>query len=225
MKYSVKYSVKYIMCLWGCLFLAACANGQGISLAPYGIERETPQNFKVCHGFGCSARTPVGLTKREWSKVTAPLRKRSKTAAAERKKIAKSVALMERVVQKKAGFNKDLGQATTFEKDQHQMDCLDETINTSRTLAFLDVGGSLRLNSVYEPIHRGYFIDGMWPHNSGAVRDNETSEIFAIDSYYSDNGGTVSVVPLSVWLDEWRPEGLRPRVIPPKPKRKPLFKG
>lgn len=204
--------------------MAACASGQGISLVPFQEAGENPHDFKVCHGFGCSFSTPVSLTKREWAKVSAPLKRRSKTAAAERKKIAKAVALMERVVRKSAGLGKDFGQATTFEKDRHQMDCLDETINTSRTLAFLDGDGLLRFNSVYEPIHRGYFIDGMWPHNSGAVRDNETGEVFAIDSYYSDNGGKVSIVPLATWLDEWRPEGLRRRVVPPKPKRKPVFR-
>lgn len=89
------------------------------------------------------------------------------------------------------------------------MDCIDETINTSMYLKFFEDAGLLKHHTVARPIHRGYFINGMWPHNSGAVQENKTGTIYAIDSYYSDNGGEVHVVDLDTWHAQWRPEGLR----------------
>ncbi len=213
--------MKKIVLLVGCLVLAGCAKGQGISLMPFEDPRAEPTNFVLCHGFGCSHRSRVHLSEAQWARAVAPLKRGAKSAAQERVNIAKSVALIEKAVQKETGLSPDLGGARTFEKDQHQMDCLDETINTSRYLAFIADSGLLKYNDAVDPIHRGYFVDGMWPHNSAAVRDNATGVIYAIDSYYSDNGGPVYVVDLDTWLDEWRPEGYAKDEPVPKPKRKP----
>ena len=189
------------------LFLGGCAKGQGISLLPYQDSSETPQDFRLCVGFGCSWRVPVGLSEQDWARVTKPLHRKAKTAEGERENIAKVIAQMERRVQANAQLSPDRGQAETFENDQHQMDCLDETINTSRALGFLTDEGLLHFHEVAGPIHRGYFVDGLWPHNSAAVMEIETGERYAIDSYYSDNGEEVHVVTLDEWLDAWRPEG------------------
>lgn len=190
----------------GLLAFCGCTKGQGISLAEFENASESPQNFKLCHGFGCSDYTWTGLSEKQWMQAVSPLKRKAKDAEQERMNIAKSIARIEKSVQTVSGVSRDLGGARTFEKDQGQMDCLDETINTSRYLAFIEAEGLLRFHDVYEPIHRGFFVDGMWPHNSAAVREKETGEIYAIDSYYSDNGGEVHVVALDVWLDEWRPE-------------------
>ena len=198
--------------------LAGCARGQGISLLPYQDPDATLYDFKLCHGFGCTSRTQVKMDKKSWQKALKPLRVKSKTAEQERRNITKSIALIEREIQKNTGMNIDLGQARTFEKDQHQMDCLDETINTSRYLDFIHQEGLLHHHDVAEPIHRGYFVDGMWPHNSAAVQERMTGQIYAIDSYYSDNGGEVHVVPLDLWLAHWKPDSA---FVPPKPQKKP----
>ncbi len=190
------------------LLLAACAKGQGISLAPYQDKGASPQNFRVCHGFSCSARTEVHFTDKQWNDIIAVFKEPSKTAAEEREKISRAVALIEKQVTASTGMKPDLGEARTFEADQHQMDCIDEAINTSLYLRFLGDAGVYKWHKAAEPIHRGYFVDGMWPHNSGAVREIETGEIYAIDSYYFNNGIDAAVVPIDVWLDEWRPESL-----------------
>ena len=206
------------------VLLSGCGGGQGISLMPYEGLGQGPEKFAVCHGFGCSHATDVKLSEKQWSKVVRPLARKAKNPAAERANIAKAVALMEKEVQKTANLNPDLAQAQTFEKDQHQMDCLDETINTSRYIGFFADKGFLHYHEAGEPLHRGYFIDGLWPHNTASVQEKATGAVFAIDSYYSDNGKKVYVVAKQDWLNKWRPEGLKPRVVPPKPQRKPVRK-
>lgn len=213
------------------LLLCGCASGQGISLMPYEHLGEGPEEFAVCHGFGCSQATAVNLTAQQWASVTKPLAGKAKSPEAERVQIAKAIARMERAVQEATQMSADLGEAHTFEKDQHQMDCLDETINSSRYLKFFADKGFLHHHEVADPLHRGFFVDGMWPHNSAAVREKDTGGVYAIDSYYSDNGEKVHVVEKREWLAEWRPEGLEPteaprmaKKVPPKPARKPMRK-
>jgi len=193
-----------------CLMLSACAKGNGINLAPYTDAGARPEKFRVCHGFGCSFKTPVWLEEKQWRNVISVFRRTARTPEAERQKIAKAIARMEKHVAKAAGLSPDLGEATTFEKDQHQMDCIDEAINTSMYLKFFADVGALKFHEVAPPVHRGYFINGMWPHNSAAVRELESGGIYVIDSYYEDNGGKVYVVPLDEWLAEWRPANQKP---------------
>lgn len=185
------------------LFLSACSTG--ISLRPYGHDKATPKNFKLCHGFSCSYQTQVKLTDKQWMNATKPLRLNTKSAEQERKNIARAIALMEKNVTETAALNPDLAEATTFEKDQHQMDCIDETINTSLYLQFFEQAGLLKFHSFSLPIHRGYIVDGMWPHNTATVTETATGKIYAMDSYYTGNGGKTYIVEKQEWLNQWRP--------------------
>ena len=193
------------------LSLSACERGQGISLHPYKDYDATPYSFSVCHGFSCSYKTPVTLTEQDWQDILAPFAVRAENAAQEREQIAQSIGIMETKVQKIGQLNPDLGEATTFENDQDQMDCIDEAINTSHYLQYIESFDVLKFNEIANPIHRGYFVDAMWPHNSAAVREIETEERFAVDSYYFDNGTPASIVPIDVWLDRWNPKKSQPQ--------------
>ena len=199
-----RFYILVVLCM-----LTACAKGNGISLLPYQDPADRPEEFSVCHGFGCSYKTPVLLEEKQWHNVMAVFRRKAKTPDAERKKIAKAIARMEKHVATATAMNPDLGQARTFEKDQHQMDCIDEAVNTSLYLKFFAEAGALKFHEVHSPVHRGYFINGVYPHNAGAVRETETGEIYVVDSYYEDNGSKVHIVGLDEWLDEWRPANLQ----------------
>ncbi|MCB1681745.1 MAG: hypothetical protein KDI61_09445 [Alphaproteobacteria bacterium] len=188
------------------ILLPACERGQGMSLKPFEETFGTPQKFQVCHGFGCTIRTDVSLNAAEWRSVLEPFAAPAANAQEERQQIAVTVGRMETMVQQKTGMNTDYAKATTFERDQDQMDCIDEAINTTRTLRFIEKAGMLRWNDVVDPVHRGYFVDAMWPHNSGAVKDKQTGQKYVIDSYYADTGKPADIVPLEIWLNNWSPE-------------------
>ena len=199
--------MKKIHFLISVLFLSACT-GQGISLLPYQDRGASPEHFRLCHGFSCTERTQVTLNERQWEKVLAPFKKKAKNAEGERKQIASALAIMEKEVNADTGINPDFGEARTFEGDQSQMDCIDEAINTSLYLKFLDDAGVMHYHDAAEPVHRGFFVDGQWPHNSGAIEEIATDEKYVVDSYYFDSGIPPAVVPLEIWLAEWKPENL-----------------
>ena len=90
------------------------------------------------------------------------------------------------------------------------MDCIDETVNTALYLILLNEKRPFRFHDLHDPVHRGYFIDGRWPHNSAAIQDKKTKEIFVIDSYYKANGRTPHIVLLDKWFAGWRPESSVP---------------
>lgn len=193
------------------LGLNACAKGNGISMMPYSSKSDWPGEFNLCHGFSCSEKSLVTLDEKQWNKVANVFKKPAKSPEKEREQITKAIAILEVESTKDARLQPDFGEANTFESDQAQMDCIDEAINTTHYLEFLDEAGLLKFHDAAPPIHRGFLVDGQWPHNSGAVKEKNSGAIYAIDSYYFDSGKGVTAVPIDTWLDEWRPANLPPR--------------
>ncbi len=187
------------------LLLTACGNG-GMNLYPYKDDSFTRKNFAVCHGFNCYYRTAGQITDKQWAKLEKTFQPAAKTPEEERKRIGKAIGLMETYAGLSSGLNKDRAEAETFEEDRiTQMDCIDETINTDLYLSFLADAKLLKFHKPTNPVHRGYFVDGAWPHNSAAVKEIETGTVYVIDSYYPSHGKPAFVVPLKDWANFWRP--------------------
>lgn len=198
-----------------CLCLSACGS-TGMNLYHYQDPAATPQDFTVCHGYGCTHRTYADFSDKEWRAITALFKKKPKDAAAERVQIGKAIAMMEKYAGAATGTSGDLGEARTRKEDQNQMDCIDETVNTSLYLKFLDSADLFTYHRVTTPRHRGYFIDGAWPHNTAAVRENASGDIWVVDSYYFANGHGPSIVRLDEWFAGWTP----PKILEKRAKKK-----
>jgi len=188
------------------LLLTGCSTG--IPLSKYAPQGQPRTNFTFCHGYSCTYREQTGFTDKEWAMVQKIFRNNpAKTPEGERSKIAAAIAQMERVIGPKTGTEHDEGQATAIKKDAGQMDCLDETVDTSRYLSFLYQDGLLKFYKPADPVHRGYIIDGRWPHNTATIADVKTGERFVVDSFYRPNGQEPYIVPADQWLSGWRPPG------------------
>ena len=196
-----------ILCLLP--LLLGCSKGQGISLHPYTDKTASPARFTICHGFSCTYQTDVSMPDQDWNNITAIFSPPPNSAKEERKRIAKALALIETKVTTITKMTPDRGEAENFESDEDQMDCIDETINTSQYLRFLEKDVQFKWHKTSDPIHRGYFIDGMWPHNSATLREIKTDDIYALDTYFFDSGKTPPIVYRDLWLDEWKPETLK----------------
>ncbi len=184
--------------------LCACSSGQGMPMAKFAQKDAAPQSFYSCYGYSCTQRALVELSSAQWAGVLKGF-KNINSAEQERIAITKAIAKIEALVVQQTGLTPDLAEAKTVKQNAHQMDCIDETVNTDLYLGFLQDAGAFKFHERAHPLHRGFFIDGMWPHNTAAVREIDSGAVYAIDSYYRDNGVKADAVPKNVWLDKWRP--------------------
>lgn len=188
------------------LFLAGCATG--INPDKYNPDEATHQDFKLCHGYSCTYKSPAGFTKTEWEKVRGIFGKGgAKDATSERSKIGQAIAMMEGFSGAKTGTSGDLPMAGAFKENNYQMDCIDETINTTHYVGFLQQDGLLKFHEIADPTHRGYFIDGRWPHNTAVIREKDSGMLFVVDSFYRGNGEEPYILPRQDWLAGWKPPG------------------
>jgi len=172
------------------------------------IYRETPSldRFEVCQGGGCAKVNMLALNRVEWQPVADLFQSQLPLSAVmERQAIAKAIGLLEEIIGNKTGTHQD--RAGTFDNADypHQQDCNDEAINSTTYMRLLKQQGYIRFHDIDDLETRNFFFNG-WPHTTAVIREVETGELFAVDSWFYDNGHPATIVPLAIWEDDYQPE-------------------
>ncbi|PZO88917.1 MAG: hypothetical protein DI626_00515 [Micavibrio aeruginosavorus] len=189
---------------------ALCGCSTGLPIQKYNNLPASVEAFHICHGYSCTHKSAAGFTAQEWAEINKIFNaKPAKDAAAERSKIGQAIALMERYSGIKTGTDEDNGEAVGFKTSDKQMDCIDETVNTTQYVGLLQNAGFLKFHEKTEPTHRGYIINGTWPHNTAVIREKENGALWAVDSFYRANGEEPYIVPRADWLNGWKPAGAK----------------
>ncbi len=199
-------AMKNYFALLAVLLLCACSTG--IPIQKYNDHPTSTSSFMLCHGYSCTHKSKAGFTDAEWNKVAAIFKSSpAKTAEVERSKIGRAIALMEQYSGAKTGTDDDDEAAVGIKRNNKQLDCIDETVNTTHYLRFLKDAGFLTFHEPTEPTHRGYLLDGKWPHNTAVMRETGNGFLWAVDSFYRANGEEPYIVPRADWLAGWKPLG------------------
>lgn len=188
---------------WLCSALPTIAVADGFVRGDI-ITDPTPWNFSVCSEHTCRKLSVVGLEPAQWQQIHTLFSPPSKHAAEERERIAHAIALLETMIGKLTGTAHDKGRNFQGVGMDGQMDCIDESTNTSIYLSMMLDHGLLKWHSNEDRATRGWFIFG-WPHTTAVIRDAGSGELFAVDSWFEDNGKPPYILPLQVWSDGWQP--------------------
>lgn len=189
-----------------CACLGGCATG--IPVKKYNDLPASPDSFMLCHGYSCTKKSEAGFSAAEWKSILGIFQKNpAKNAESERSKIGRAIALMERYSGARTGTDDDDAEAIGIKRNIEQLDCIDETVNTTMYIGFLQQAGALAFHEGAEPTHRGYLIDGTWPHNTAVIREKESGSLYVVDSFYRKNGEEPHIMPRAVWLAGWKPAG------------------
>ncbi|MGH6948849.1 MAG: hypothetical protein ACREDZ_16080 [Kiloniellales bacterium] len=189
--------------------LAACGGSRGPDpssyLAARGAAFASGNEVALCHGHGCRLSTKIVLADADWSEM-----KRlfgdgpAESAADERARIAAAIGLMEGRLGGRAGLAGDRGR-NVFPPTDDQLDCIDETLNTTIYLDLLAQHGWMTWHRVDRPAKRGFDRGELWVHETAVVSEIATGRAYVVDSWFHDNGTPPHVVPLSLWLAGWLP--------------------
>ena len=168
-------------------------------------QKPSLNQFEICQGGGCAQNDKVSLTPAEWQPVAILFVPAPANAQAERKQIALAIGLLEEIVGKKIGTSGDL--AGTFDNSayQGQQDCNDEAINSTTYMRLLQQNGLMQFHAIEDMRTRNFFFTG-WPHTTAVVREIETAERYAVDSWFYDNGHAATIVPFVLWKANYQPE-------------------
>ena len=162
-----------------------------------------PDLMPVCYDYRCKRLGEVELVGPEWDEINDLFRDMAKTPQQERDKIAQAIALMEQLTGRRLGTDNDKAK-NSGTGDPGQMDCIDESLNTTRYLNYFNQRGWIHWHQVQERVRRNpFFVDIHW---TAVVKDIEDGQLYAVDSWFRDNGRE----PVIMTLNDWKKKKERP---------------
>lgn len=154
----------------------------------------------ACHGYGCVRRQVISVDGGWLSRAKSLLKAGSSSPQAERDALAQVVGTYTAYVTASIGGKPDIpGSPAQMSGVHGQMDCLDETANTTSLLLVLQEQGLLTHHRVEAPESRGFFLDGRYPHFTAIITEKRTGEGWAVDPWRRAPGQRPEVLPLNQW--------------------------
>jgi len=170
------------------------------------IADPDPGLFNICYDHGCSSLAWVKLSAEQWEQVRLVFAITAEAAAREREQIRAGIALLERIVGAMTGTADDKGGNWKGVGLPGQMDCIDESTNTTIYLRMLQKYGLMRWHNVADRVTRWSAFS--WPHTTAVIRERDSRNLWAVDSWFLDNGKPPFVLPLETWKSGWQPPQL-----------------
>ncbi|WP_286240680.1 hypothetical protein [Neptuniibacter halophilus] len=187
-----------------CTLLAGCSyNPNGTPdnwLQSHGLQSESRETLRLCRNFGCSDRGTVRFSAEDMAQIRALFTPQSRSPEEERQRIANAIGLMETISGPQLNTVADLAKNDfALSNRSNQLDCIAESLNTSRYLLTLEQQGLLQFHRTGGNAHRGPLRLSA-PHNSATIRQLSNQQGFAVDSWFRGNGEPAWVVPIEIWL-------------------------
>lgn len=198
--------------LISCFMLTACMGRDHVNyLKIRDIPEPTIQNFTHCYSYGCEKRKELSLPEETTNRLQSVFSLPSHTKEIERNRIAQAIQIFEQDIGALAGTQHDIrGTFRLYESENvirgPQQDCIDESTNTTIYITLLEQLGMLQF---YEPSftanRQPFFSGAPWWHQTAVIKDKDTGEKFAVDSWFKSNGETPYIVSYKEWKDGWLP--------------------
>jgi len=163
--------------------------------------------FQHCHGYGCRHIADISLSPRDWQEIDDLFHPPSADAAQERERIAEAIGLLEVFAGGYAGTDGDV-KGTFYSVGAGQLDCVDESTNTTVYLALLKKAKLMRYHEIGAPNTRIPLVNylGRWPHQTAVIIETANGAEYAVDSWFHDNGHRAEIVPMKQWKAGWKPD-------------------
>ena len=171
-----------------------------------GIEAPSIVSFDaipVCFDFGCKSRDVVSLPITQWAQIGTLFQPQAPNAAMERKQISRAIGAMESLIGQYTPTHKDLAFGLPADDNTRdlfpgQQDCIDEAVNTTTYLRLFEQSGFLTHHTVLKQVYRRSLITQHW---AGQIREIQSGQRWAIDSWFRPNGHEPIIRTAESWED------------------------
>jgi hypothetical protein len=165
--------------------------------------------FVQCYDFGCKTTRELRFEASQWDQIRAIFASGIVDSAAEKQAIRRAVAMMERFSGELTDTRYDKGGNYPGSDLPGQMDCIDESTNTYQYLSALQELDLMKWHRVDLKQRRIVWFATHW---TATIREIDSSQRFAVDSWYRDNGEMPYIQPIADWVkkrdfaDDFNPE-------------------
>ena len=172
--------------------------------ADFQVDAPNKNTVSVCHAYTCKMRTKFRFTDADIDELKAIFKKVKKgdTPVEERRAVAYAVGWMETRVGKAIGTDKDRpGMDFEASGDPTQMDCVDESTNTTSYMLVMQNNGLIKYHTVGTPFSKDQLWKGVagWTHWTAVLKETSNGQRWAVDSWIYANGENPAVVEVEKW--------------------------
>jgi len=193
--------------------LSGCVSGGGsdwrIHYVSFGATPPQGNRVTICHAYTCKEQTPFTFSQKDIAEISGIMKKtkRGDTPHEERRAVAYAIAHMEVRVGTKLGIKDIAGMQFSASGDSTQQDCVDEATNTTSYLLVLQSNGLIKHHTVESTMSKENLARGLatlnpvkyWPHWTAVLKEKETRQKWAVDSWLFDQGENPAVVKVEDW--------------------------
>jgi hypothetical protein len=155
-----------------------------------------PPPFFSCTDYHCDEGQAVQLSEAQWQSVR-ELFDATSSAAEERQQLRRAIARLEQEVGVITGTWRDLAKNVDGAGLPGQLDCIAESKNTTTYLQLLSDAGLLKWHQVEARAVRHPLIFNV--HWSAVIREKNSDQQYAVDSWFLENGQPPYIQPLETW--------------------------
>ena len=152
--------------------------------------------FVQCYDFGCKTTRELRFNEQQWDEIKALFASGIVDSVTEKQAIRRAVAMMERMSGEQTDTHLDKGGNYPGSDIPGQMDCIDESTNTFQYLSALEQLELLKWHRVDTKQRRIVWFATHW---TASIREIDSNQLFAVDSWYRDNGEMPYIQPLADW--------------------------
>ncbi len=185
-------NTRYLTCLGGMAVLLTLS-----AFAPSTALSGEITRFAICKNFGCKDTQEVEFRSSQWRQIEALFSASPASPVQERLVIARAIAEIERLVGSMTDTGQEKGGNIEGIGLPGQMDCIDESTNTTTYLRAIARRGLLRWHTVGERAYRRPFVfDQHW---SATIKTMGGAQSWTVDSWFLDNGKQPFIQALGDW--------------------------
>ena len=177
-------------------------------IRPSFAAADAQAEFVHCFDFGCKSTREISFSAQQWQKISSLFAAPAMSAWLEKQRIRRAIAMMESFSGQLAGASQYQGGNYSEQDLPRQQDCIDESTNTLQYLHALQRRNLLHWHEVAEKSRR---IVWFFTHWSAVIREKNSGELYAVDSWYRDNGEP----PYLQSLADWRVKKSFPELLNP----------
>ena len=160
------------------------------------IPAQAAPYFVQCYDFGCKTTRELRFETAQWDQIRALFASGIVDSATEKQAIRQAVAMMEKFSGELTDTRYDKGGNYPGSDIPGQMDCIDESTNTYQYLSALQELDLMKWHRVDLKQRRIVWFATHW---TATIREIDSSQRFAVDSWYRDNGELPYIQPLADW--------------------------
>lgn len=166
-----------------------------------------PAQITLCYNYGCSTREDVSFSQNEMTRIKL-LFDAALNPAQERQAISQALGLLLTYAGSRTPIHNDRGENQPDGDSDGRMDCIDHSTTTSALLNLLQQRQLLYFHHTLPPISRAPLLVNT--HWTARIREIDSGEIYAVDTWFRDNGQPAVILPIAAWQGGAGPEALNP---------------